>query len=829
MRARAPSLALFLTVALSPGEALASSPSATYQQDTGPEGLVWIEAGDWSSSRPAAGLEWEAQGGEGRPIALVAQGPTRGGEAVSSPAVTYRVIFTRSGTHFLWVRGRGPGREVSVDVAWDDEKAPFCSGLRLPAVSSDWARRDAQGARATFTVPVPGEYELSVRGRDVGTSLERLVVTSDDDLDPSTLGPETVPPLVAYYTRVRSEESWESLERVGPHADVVVALPRLGGRLVFWRGSSYRPFWETDAGRWFVEERIPRRGDGAAERPDRTNLYARADLVESAPSRALVRWRYVPDPRNPGLDGWAEEYFEVRPNGRCLRSIRMGAGSLEDWGDPERLEVFELRLGADGLSSSPHPTSTAGVPLSTGPGVGDRGPSADPYGHEVPVLPEGPSDPGPFGAYHTHLRYFEEWDEPWRVGPHADVVVQFDDHPHRLVFWRGADYVPHWANDENHWYNNEFVERRAADSGLEGCCAEPMQDHEARYSNARVIASHDARAIVHWRYAPSDRNYDLAYVDEITGWSDRVDEYYVVYPDAVAVRAATLYTSAPHKFSEWHEAIPLVNPGKIPEDVLEMEAVALTDLQGNDHVYSWKDGFPKTLDDGRGIMLVNLKGTTRPFVVVESRGVWVDEISLPDQSRFNHYDDWPGWPARQRRKDWTRNPVTGYREFWKILPSHSSLMHFMWDDYAQDLEGPVKWKTKIMLHGLTPEREVNALVPLARSWENPPVLRLEGGGYTGGAYDKAQRAYRVEATTRPARALHGTLVASEESPLAGVSLVIHPWSEGTKVDLVLDGRPVPAGPGFRQGLERNPDGGLSLVVWLDHRATSPVALTLGPR
>jgi hypothetical protein len=523
--------------------------------------------------------------------------------------------------------------------------------------------------------------------------------------------------------------------------------------------------------------------------------------------------------QNPIIEvrNWGDAAAVVTAGGQPLLSYEAGhvghmnGTDLVLWLDLESRRPVEISVEPVG-GSDPEP----------------RAPAPEPYGREVPDLPEGSPDPGPFGAYYTHLRYSEEWDEPWRVGPDADVVVQFDDGPHRFVFWRGTDYVPHWVNDENHWYNNEFVERRAGDAGLEGCCAEPMQDHEARYSNARIISSHDARAVVHWRYAPSDRNYDVAYVDE-TGWGDRVDEYYYVYPDAVAVRQVTLYTSAPYRFNEWHEAIPLVNPGKIPEDVLEMEAVALTDVEGRKRVYSWQNGFPKTLDDGRNVMLVGLKGSTRPFVVVEPRGVWVDEISLPDESRFNHYDDWPGWPASRRGGDWDRNPETGYREFWKTLPSHSSLMHFMWDDYAQDLEGPVKWKTKIMLHGLTGETDVDALIPLARSWETPPVLRLQGSGYRGGEYDKAQRAYRVEKISGDSRALEATLEASPESPLVNVALVVEGWPAGAEARLLIDGKAAPGGPGFRQGIERTPEGATALVVWIETQATSPMRLVLTPR
>ncbi len=44
-----------------------------------------------------------------------------------------------------------------------------------------------------------------------------------------------------------------------------------------------------------------------------------------------------------------------------------------------------------------------------------------------PVLPAGPKGPGRFGAYYTRLRYAEEWENPWRVGDAADVVVRFDE------------------------------------------------------------------------------------------------------------------------------------------------------------------------------------------------------------------------------------------------------------------------------------------------------------------------------------------------------------------------------------------------------------------
>jgi hypothetical protein len=134
-----------------------------------------------------------------------------------------------------------------------------------------------------------------------------------------------------------------------------------------------------------------------------------------------------------------------------------------------------------------------------------------------------------------------------------------------------------------------------------------------------------------------------------------------------------------------------------------------------------------------------------------------------------------------------------------------------------------------MLHGLTAETDVNSLIPLARSWETPPSLRLRGSGFTGGGYDKAQRAYRVERISGDPRSLEATLDASPQSPLVNLCLVINGWPEETTAHLRLDGQAVPSGSAFRQGIERTADGGAALVVWIEEQSMSPVTLSISPR
>jgi len=92
--------------------------------------------------------------------------------------------------------------------------------------------------------------------------------------------------LRAYYTKVNSGEAFEQYSRTGPYADIVIEVG--GGKFVFWRGSSYLPYWQTDEGKWYVDEVIDRDGDGPTRRPDKVNTYSRVALIESSPAKAVV-------------------------------------------------------------------------------------------------------------------------------------------------------------------------------------------------------------------------------------------------------------------------------------------------------------------------------------------------------------------------------------------------------------------------------------------------------------------------------------------------------------------------------------------------------------
>ena len=160
----------------------------------------------------------------------------------------------------------------------------------------------------------------------------------------------------AYYTRIETGSDWEIYDRTGDFADIVVDLGDHRGRFLFWRGSSYLPYWENAAGeKFFVEEIIPRQGDGSGRMPDRVNTYSHVSLVESSGQSATVHWRYLPSfgGANPHLGvlatNFVDEYFTIHSDGKVIRTIRTGTEKIRDWNDPDNSVTQVLQLGQQGI------------------------------------------------------------------------------------------------------------------------------------------------------------------------------------------------------------------------------------------------------------------------------------------------------------------------------------------------------------------------------------------------------------------------------------------------------------------------------------------------
>jgi hypothetical protein len=182
----------------------------------------------------------------------------------------------------------------------------------------------------------------------------------------------------AYYTKINSGQEFERYSRTGPYADIVVNLN--DGKFVFWRGSSYLPYWETDKGKWYVDELIRRKGDGPAERPDKVNTYSRVIIAENSPDKAVICWRYLPQfgGTNPhkGVDAalFVEETYTIRADGFVSRSMKQGTPGIDSWLDPLNQTVETFVLTRNSIEDrklrqpavSPPPAEVQGNPIRQG-------------------------------------------------------------------------------------------------------------------------------------------------------------------------------------------------------------------------------------------------------------------------------------------------------------------------------------------------------------------------------------------------------------------------------------------------------------------------------
>ena len=436
---------------------------------------------------------------------------------------------------------------------------------------------------------------------------------------------------------------------------------------------------------------------------------------------------------------------------------------------------------------------------------------------KIPLrLPAGPKGTGRFGAYYVRLKYSLTWDKLWKVSDHPDVVVRFDEFDHRFVFWRGTSYIPCWATYDGAWYTNEFFERRGHLGGCDGMC-EPMSDKQCRYSHVRIVESSNARVVVHWRYTPGDLYYKSPYRDEMTGWGDWVDEYYTIYPDSIGVRKATIHTGSPKEhWIEYQEGIVVNQPGTIPEENINYDAVTFANLKGESKTYRWtKDGGPPLRDppDNPCIQVINFKNPHKPFTVVNPDGVRIKVYG--GQAGDSYFNWWNHWPLNQGISDTTVAKSSA-------RPSHSSLTHIEWKQYSQ--EGLSR--TWIMLNGMT-NKPAAKLVPLAKSWLYAPQLKLSSRGYRSEGYDQAQRAYVLSRKDiRQFSALNFELAASKESPVVNPAFVIKNWGGGS-AGLAIDGKKVGGGKHFRAGHRKTLEGG-DLIVWVKGEWTKPVKISLRP-
>jgi hypothetical protein len=433
---------------------------------------------------------------------------------------------------------------------------------------------------------------------------------------------------------------------------------------------------------------------------------------------------------------------------------------------------------------------------------------------KLPVIP--PSDR--FGAYYTRLKFYPEWDNLWRVGDHPDIVVTFDEGPYSMVFWRGTNFNMNLVTENGKWVGDQSAE--GGGGNVIGCC-EHMSDKQDRYAHVRLIESHDARVVVHWRYAVVDVLYRIANMRG-DSWGAWADELYYIYPDGVAVRAFTVYNMRGRHSTT--EPASYNNPGERAEDNLNVDALIQANMEGEIRRQRW-DPWPSSGDvaapftndlPNANINIVNFKSKSKPFYIYEPGTRIIPYggglIEIRDYSKF---PTWNHWPVGQA-------PSDGRYAFFTDRVA-SSAVTSPEPKVEVDDDGTSHGR---FIMGLT-DQPIENLAPIARAWLHAPKLKVTSRGFVSEGYSRDQRAF-ILSKSAPAQAerLDFEIAATDDSPIVNPAFVIKNWGS-FKAKLTIDGRAIEEGKNFRQGIYDRLEG-RDLIVWLKTESTKPMEISLLP-
>jgi hypothetical protein len=124
----------------------------------------------------------------------------------------------------------------------------------------------------------------------------------------------------------------------------------------------------------------------------------------------------------------------------------------------------------------------------------------------------------------------------------------------------------------------------------------------------------------------------------------------------------------------------------------------------------------------------------------------------------------------------------------------------------------------LVLYGFT-EQPIARLLPLARSWIRPPGITALSGCLARG-FHKETRDYRLVAEQE---AMSVRIDASEQSPIANVCFVVRNWGRRSAARLAINGA---GATDVRQGTMLDTDGRVTMIIWAELSARSPVSVTI---
>lgn len=177
--------------------ALLEGSSDPFQQDSGAEKLVSLEAENYHRNTSGVTDDWILRtdvanySGDGFMRAEVDDGDDYAtGYSTSSPHLEFDVNFVATGTHYIWVRGYTTSNQSDrVHVGLDGSEVSTGEDIDIALNAWEWTNDDGTNTTRTLNIASTGEHTIDVWMDEDGFAIDKIVLTTDATYIPTGTGP----------------------------------------------------------------------------------------------------------------------------------------------------------------------------------------------------------------------------------------------------------------------------------------------------------------------------------------------------------------------------------------------------------------------------------------------------------------------------------------------------------------------------------------------------------------------------------------------------------------------------------------------------------------
>ena len=168
-----------------------------FRQDSGPDGIVSIEAENYDDNVARGDHRWVLVGptdGFTGTAGMQAQPNIRVNNTTDyvtkSPRLDYKINFVKTGTHYIWLRvWANDGSDDSCHAGLDFQAIETCDAIDGFDNAYIWTNSTIDGPVPTFEVATVGLHTFNIWMREDGCIVDKILLTTNPNYVPSEDGP----------------------------------------------------------------------------------------------------------------------------------------------------------------------------------------------------------------------------------------------------------------------------------------------------------------------------------------------------------------------------------------------------------------------------------------------------------------------------------------------------------------------------------------------------------------------------------------------------------------------------------------------------------------